>query len=371
MAKVENWEVVMLRAGDWVEVRGKDEILKSLDKQGRLEGLPFMPQMFKFCGQRFKVFKRAHKTCDTVDRTGGRSLPATVHLEMRCDGAAYGGCQAACLIFWKEAWLKPVDAEVTAIATPSSDRVLAGPAVCTEADVWKAVRREDSADPLEIRYACQATELPRFTTPLPWWDVRQYVEDYTSGNTSLGQIVRGAIYAAYYNGTMAYRDKIGRPFRWLYDVAQSLWHGIPFPRKKGSLADGMTAAITDLEIEPGDVVRVKSYDEILATLDRGNKNRGLFFDAEMVPFCGGTYRVKARVHNFLSEKTGKMVALKTSAVMLENVWCQSRYSDCRMFCPRAIYPWWREAWLEKVSEGPAREAVADGCGGARRLSNAA
>ena len=344
----------MLRAGDWIEVRGKDEILKTLDKQGRLEGLPFMPQMFSFCGRRFQVFKRAHKTCDTVDRTGGRSLPDTVHLDLRCDGKAYGGCQAACLIFWKEAWLKAVDAADVSLAV-SSDRALnAGKgAVCTEDDVWKAVRRVDSANPKEIRYACQATELPRFTTPLPWWDLRQYVEDYTSGNTSLGRIVRGALYAAYYNGTLAYRDKIGRPARWLYDVTQSLWQGVPFPRKKGRLPDGRPAT-DEQQFEPGDVVRIKSYDEILSTLDRVNKLGGLFFDAEMVPFCGGTYRVRSRVKNFLNEKTGKLVALKAGAVMLENVWCQSRYSDCRMFCPRAIYPWWREEWLEKVSDNPAR-----------------
>ena len=26
-----------------------------------------MPQMFEYCGKRFKVYKRAHKTCDTVN----------------------------------------------------------------------------------------------------------------------------------------------------------------------------------------------------------------------------------------------------------------------------------------------------------------
>ena len=49
-----------------MEVRSKEEILRTLDKSGRLEGLPFMPQMFQYCGQRFQVYKRAHKTCDTV-----------------------------------------------------------------------------------------------------------------------------------------------------------------------------------------------------------------------------------------------------------------------------------------------------------------
>jgi hypothetical protein len=359
----------MLNAGDWVEVRSKGEILKSLDRQGRLEGLPFMPQMLKYCGQRFKVFKRAHKTCDTVDKTGGRSLPNAVHLDLRCDGAAYGGCQAACLIFWKEAWLKPVDAHDTASSVPSDGTSIAGTAVCTEDDVWKAVRHEDCSNPEDIRYACQATELPRYTTLLPWWDFRQYVEDYRSGNASLGQVLSGGIYAAYYNGTLAYRDKIGRPARWLYDAVQSVWGGVPFPRKKGSLPDGMAVAIADLNLEPGELVRVKSYKEILATLDRGNKNRGLFFDAEMVPYCGRTYRVKARIHNFLNENTGRMTRLKTPAVVLENVWCQSRYSDCRMFCPRAIYSWWREVWLERASESPANAIAADGS--KRRLSDAA
>ncbi|MGD0614565.1 MAG: hypothetical protein ABSA69_03870, partial [Verrucomicrobiota bacterium] len=79
-----------------------------------------------------------------------------------------------------------------------------------------------------------------------------------------------------------------------------------------------------------------------------NKNRGLFFDAEMVPYCGGTYRVLKRVDRILDEKTGKMVRFKNQAVILEGVICQSRYSDCRMFCPRAIYSYWREIWLERV-----------------------
>ena len=36
-----------LRASDWVEIRSKEEILQTLDKNGRLENLPFTPQMFQ------------------------------------------------------------------------------------------------------------------------------------------------------------------------------------------------------------------------------------------------------------------------------------------------------------------------------------
>jgi hypothetical protein len=95
---------------------------------------------------------------------------------------------------------------------------------------------------------------------------------------------------------------------------------------------------------------VKSYRDILETLDTDHKNRGLWFDAEHVPYCGGIYRVRSRVSKFINEKSGKMVKLKTDAVILENIWCQARYSNCRLFCPRSIYPWWREIWLERVPE---------------------
>ena len=70
-----------------------------------------MLEMFAFCGRRFRVSKRAHRTCDTINDIcdKGRRMNRVVHLEgVRCDGAAPGGCHALCLIFWKEAWLKPV-----------------------------------------------------------------------------------------------------------------------------------------------------------------------------------------------------------------------------------------------------------------------
>src|SRR4029079_12146115 len=89
------------KVGDWVEVRSKKEILATLDSHGQLESMPFMPEMFAFCGRRFQVHKRAHKTCDTVFPVRSRRVSRTVHLETRCDGAAHGGCQASCLLYWK------------------------------------------------------------------------------------------------------------------------------------------------------------------------------------------------------------------------------------------------------------------------------
>ena len=93
-----------------VEVRSEEEILRTLDADGKLDGLPFMPEMLGFCGRRYRVRARAHKACDTIDWQQFRRMDSAVHLEnLRCDGSAHGGCQAGCLIYWKEAWLRPVE----------------------------------------------------------------------------------------------------------------------------------------------------------------------------------------------------------------------------------------------------------------------
>ena len=347
-----------LCAGEWVEVLSKEEILRTLDHNGRYEDLPFMPQMFRYCGQRFQVYKRAHKTCDTVSgQYVGLRLSHAVHLDLRCDGQAYGGCQAACLIFWKEAWLKRVGEEDTKLPSIANLLAKTGETGCTESDVWRATKHGLPGAPI---YSCQATELLHFTTPLKWWDARQYVEAYRSGNESLGELLRGFAYLFYYYVTLSNWHGLGRPGRWLYDRFQLIWGGVPFPRRAGQIPVGKPTPRCDLGLKPGDLVRVKPYQEILATLDTRNSNRGLSFDAELVPYCGKIYRVKTRVDKFIDEKTGKMRHLRTPAVMLEGVTCKSRYCGQRMFCPRSIHSWWREIWLEKLSEAPAeREAACE------------
>jgi hypothetical protein len=354
-----------LRVGEWVDVRSKDEILSTLDKKGQMEGLPFMPQMFQHCEKRFRVFKRAHKTCDTVNQTGGRRMSNAVHLELRCDGAAYGGCQAACLIFWKEAWLKRVNAE-PAQQTPSDpirpvqSSASESTARCTEEDVLAGTRAQGQQDEQDPIYVCQATQVPAATTPLRRWDLRQYAEDYRSGNVGLGRIFCGAIYANYYNLSRAGLG-LGRVMRWLYDRFQALRGGLPYPRKRGTIPAGQRTPPPVLSFQPGEWVRVKPYEQILATLDTDNKNRGLYFDAEAVPFCGGIYRVLSRVNRIVDEKSGKLLNFKNECVILEGVWCQARYSDRRMFCPRSIYAYWREIWLERVPEGDRGLMNSAGC----------
>lgn len=341
------------KAGDWVEVRSKEEILATLDEKGQLEGMPFMPEMFRFCGQRFQVYKRAHKTCDTVFPVRGRRVHRAVHLDTRCDGSAHGGCQAGCLIFWKEAWLKPVNGKVRETVSVSLNGTApANPARCTESCVNNATQRLEPETGAPV-YSCQATQLPYFTTDLNWWDIRQYIEDYRSGNVGLRRIMAGVVYSLYYNLSEA-GIGIGAPMRWLYDKLSPLWTKTRFPRHAGPIPVGRPTPTGTRNLQPGDVVHVKSHEEILATLNEESRNRGLRWDAEMVPYCGGTYRVLKRVTKIINERTGRMQEIKNPCMILDSVVCQSRYSACRMFCPRSIYSYWREIWLDPVEERPAR-----------------
>lgn len=363
MGKMDNAE---LRATDWVEVRSREEILATLDHHGRLEELPFMPEMFEFCGKQFRVFRRAHKTCDPPNGISGRRMLHSVHLEnVRCNGAGHGNCQARCLIFWKEAWLKPISTDAGPGDWKSSRQSSEGPGCATEADVLAGTRSSTpQSNANEPEYVCQSTQLAQATVPLPWWDWRQYMEDYRSGNARFSQLVSSFLFFLFAQLVSAGMG-FGSALRWAYDRIQGWREGTPYPMRIGKIARGAKTPSATLNLQPGELVKVRSYEEILATLDEDGRNHGMWFDAEMVPYCGGTYRVLDRVSTIINEKTGKMQNLKNDCIMLEQVVCRACYSRYRKFCPRSIYPYWREIWLERINptelpaeESPALETIA-------------
>ena len=98
--------------------------------------------------------------------------------------------------------------------------------------------------------------------------------------------------------------------------------------------------------------------EIKATLDDQGFNRGLSFDREMLPYCGQTLRVKRRVDRLIDETTGRMLKIPKDCIILDGPVCSGECSTGRWFCPREIYPYWREAWLRRVDE-PADALGAD------------
>ena len=353
-----------LKVGDWVEVRSKEDILRTLDSTGRLDGMPWTPEMLQFCGRKFQVQKRAHKSCDYTTPYPYRSrwVDNAVLLDTRCDGSAHGGCQAQCTVLWKEAWLKPAVGNTTLYSPGGSVRAASRPesaatSGCSEFDLWSHTHVIDPIDQ-STTYVCQMTELRKASRALAWWDVRQYVEDVWSGNTSLRRILSGLIYSLYYNISQA-GIGVGPAMRWFYNKFRWVWRGSMFPRKPGTIAAGKPTPAVMLNLQPGELVRVKSHEDILKTVTEDNLNRGMYWDAELVPYCGGTYRVRSRVSRLINERTGKMVEMKTPCIVLDSVICQARYSPHRMFCPRAMFPYWREIWLERVEETSLQSAAAE------------
>jgi hypothetical protein len=119
--------------------------------------------------------------------------------------------------------------------------------------------------------------------------------------------------------------------------------------------EGLQPTAEALNLQPGDLVEVKSPAEIEPTLDENGLNRRLSFDREMLPYCGGTYRVKRRVERLIDDRTGKMLRIPSDCLILDGVVCSGERSAGRWFCPRQIYPYWREAWLRRVDESsPSR-----------------
>jgi hypothetical protein len=314
-----------LRHGDLVEVRSAGEILATLDERGMLDGLPFMPEMIRYCGRRLVVDKRAERLCDTTYPLASMVMPDTVLLgKIRCDGSAHDGCQADCRLYWKVAWLRRAGAGETA----SLDNDANSRAVLAQLVAANTRRTIEVQGQPTLRYKCQATELHPASRRLQITDIRGYLRVYTSGNVGLGRFLR----------VMA-RAAIEEPLR-------------KFRITPGVFVPGTNTKSTrepPLNLQPGDLVQVKSREEIAATLTPDGKNRGLWFDREMLPYCGGTYRVKQRVTRFIDDRSrGKMIELKTDCVTLEGVVCSGVLSPVRWFCPREIQSFWREAWLRRV-----------------------
>ncbi len=328
-----------LRVGDWVWVCSKDEILATLDSAGRLDGLPFQPEMLAFCGRRLRVAKVAHKTCDTINKTGGRRMLDAVHLEgARCDGSLHGGCQADCVFFWKEAWLRRQDTPEVAIA----------PAVCTEDALRRSVQTADTAGTADPPWVCQTTKLFEATSPLAWWDVRQYVMDVASGNHGIWEMTKLLLFAGYRSIVrlgIGYRALVG-----LYNGFQKLRGGNPYPEVAGKIPDGKPTPAASLGLEVGDLVEVRSAEEIASTITSSGFNRGMRFDMEMLAYSGRRYRVQMRVDRLINENTGKMMEMKTPCIQLADVYCRARCTPGRLGCPRASNTYWREIWLRRVSQ---------------------
>ena len=294
--------------GELVEVRSSREIAGTLDATGKLDGVPFMPEMAPYCGTRVRVFRRVGKTC--VEGHGMRRMKDTVLLEdLRCNGGFHDGCQRNCLFFWKEAWLKPID----------TDSQLSPKATAFQDDVssWQNQLPTRQAD----RYFCQSTELLTATSPLSRWNISQFIQEVSDGELSIREF-----------------------FQIIFRTTLHRFLGF---KEVGSLVGNQQSTLKgNLGLQSGDWIDVKKSDEIQSTLNAERRNCGLEFVPSMSEFIGGRYQVDFPIQKIILEQTGKMVRL-TNTVALKGVHC---HGICVKNCPRNNNLYWREIWLQRAEE---------------------
>jgi hypothetical protein len=301
--------------GDKVVVRAPEEILATLDGQGTVGGLPFMPEMVSFCGKKFRVARRIEKTC--VEGHLTRRFPANdvVFLEeLRCSGGDHDGCKRGCMIFWKESWLRDASPDESPVNVEESE--------------LERLRERLKVKTDQTHYFCQSTELPAATEPFPWkykpWMVWVALREIWVGN------------------------------RTAMEVAGLLAHGIRMVFAKRRL--GVDAQIVrgankrtptqSLDLQPGELVRIRSRREIVETLDSNGRNRGLGMAQAMTQNCGRRFEVMDKFDRMINEQTGEMRKVENT-VSLRGLECHCYYKFGG--CPRGELQYWREIWLERLS----------------------
>lgn len=100
-----------------------------------------------------------------------------------------------------------------------------------------------------------------------------------------------------------------------------------------------------LGLLPGELVEVKSVEEIMATLDCNRRHKGLRWMTGMRKHCGKQYRVLKRLEKIILEDSGELRKMKNT-VLLEGCMCDGKDFNG---CDRSCLHFWREIWLRRVN----------------------
>lgn len=294
-----------LMVADTVKIKSLPEIRKTLDADGCLDGLPFMDEMAAFCGETARVYRVVDKIYDYGRSRRMRRLDDCVLLSgLRCDGGAHGGCEAACYLIWKANWLDK-----------------GGP--CMERFPSSRPNRAVQPDSSGQRYSCQYTQLEKASSPLKRIGLHGLLGPLVVGNVTL---------SAFWLAVLTR----------IFNNVQSRRGGCSFPCMPAPGSEALPAS------EPpraGTWVRIKLPHEIARTLDCASKSRGLWFDKDMLKYCGQEFRVRGQIRKIIDVRSGAMISMKTPCVVLEEVHYTGEFQT---FGEQHEYLYWREGWLKII-----------------------
>jgi hypothetical protein len=115
--------------------------------------------------------------------------------------------------------------------------------------------------------------------------------------------------------------------------------------RESSRQDAVKAFMHVSPLKKGDLVKVRSKEEIMSTLDPFQELKGCAFLIEMHQYCGTEQRVFKPMERFMDERDYKVKKTR-GLILLENNFC----SGTPVFgkCDRSCFLFWREEWLEKI-----------------------
>jgi hypothetical protein len=226
---------------------------------------------------------------------------------LRCSGADHDGCQKACMIFWREAWLHRIDqAQAPEELESRSTEEL-------------RVHLKTSTSPKT--YFCQASELFKAASQLSRWErFGKCITEIRAGNCNSLQMAQSiAIWLAW---------RIRRILLGAY-----------------ARGNNKSTPVKSLNLQPGELVKIKPMQSIIPTLNATAHNRGLWFSPDMRLLCGRERRVERRIDKLIVDGTGEMRQLRNT-VYLEGSMCGCTHVAFGG-CSRREFVYWREIWLSR------------------------
>jgi hypothetical protein len=154
------------------------------------------------------------------------------------------------------------------------------------------------------------------------YDIGQDLRPLLSGNVSLGVYVLVLLTR-------------------LFNTIQQLRRGACFPFMSDRPMVDPSTQVSQYIPAVGQSVKVQDRAHIAQTLIK-NRTKGLWFDRDMVRFCGNASVVQQRVDHIIHEASGRMVKMKTPSWILRDMTATGEFLR---LCPQHEHIFWRDAWL--------------------------
>ena len=161
---------------------------------------------------------------------------------------------------------------------------------------------------------------------LPWWEPSQYVQDVTSGNSTVPRVIR-ALLVGLFNRFQRANARLLPRFCLVRGCKR-------YPFIEGKATSGSTPT-GSLGLQPGEIVEIKSEKRSSRLWTRTTRRKGFGLTGRCSSTADDERGVLRRIEKIIDEKTGRMLKIKRDTVILEGVICAGDYHRS---CPRAIYP---------------------------------